>query len=343
MPEIFGEHVDRLVTIEMKRPGIPSRGVILPLYEAARKVQGRPLTLLAAEKLKEHIKPGEYVLIATGSGKDPWRPAGETDGPLGAVSLARSIKLGLGGRPCYVAGTPYMPPVTAASDAAGLTATKLKEMSDYDGFYPTALVRDFPLGHEGAVEKAAGLLDELKPAAVISIESLGPNSKGIIHSMTGFEREAEHVALTYHLVEHAKKRGIFTLGIGDYGNEIGFGLVADELKQVRNSWKECKCKCGGSPLCEVATDVVAAGAVSNWVAYGISACLAYLNQDLNILHDEKTEQRMGMDCVYAGAEGEGGMKQPWVDGTRPQVQEAIITILRMLVENAIQRALERGW
>ena len=154
MPEIFGEHVDRLVTIEMKRPGIPSRGVILPLYDAARRVQKRPLTLVAAEKLKENVAPGNYVLIATGSGKAPWRPAGETDGPLGAVSLARAIKLGLGGRPCFVAGEPYMPPVAAASDAAGITATYLREMADYDGFYPTALMRNFPLGQEGALDKA---------------------------------------------------------------------------------------------------------------------------------------------------------------------------------------------
>lgn len=343
MPEIFGEHVDRLVTIEMKRPGIPSRGVILPLYEAARRVQKRPLTLLAAEKLKENVTPGQYVLIATGSGKAPWRPAGETDGPLGAVSLARAIKLGLGGRPCYVAGEPYMPPVAAASDAAGITATYLREMADYDGFYPTALMRNFPLGHKGALDKALELLDELKPAAVISIESLGPNAQSVIHSMTGYEREAEHVALTYHLVEQARKRGIFTLGIGDYGNEVGFGLVAEELKKAMPGWAACKCPCGGSPLCEVTTDVVAAGSVSNWVGYGISACLAYLCQDINVLQDEETERRMGVDCVYAGAEGEGGMKQPWVDGTRPQVQEAIITMLRMLVENAIQQALERGW
>jgi hypothetical protein len=151
------------------------------------------------------------------------------------------------------------------------------------------------------------------------------------------------VALTYHLVEQARKRGIFTLGIGDYGNEVGFGLVAEELKKAMPGWAACKCPCGGSPLCEVTTDVVAAGAVSNWVGYGISACLAYLCQDINVLQDEETERRMGVDCVYAGAEGEGGMKQPWVDGTRPQVQEAIITMLRMLVENAVQQALERGW
>ena len=49
MSETFGLHVDRLVTIEMKRGGIANRGVILPLYRAAYCAQKRPLTLLAAD------------------------------------------------------------------------------------------------------------------------------------------------------------------------------------------------------------------------------------------------------------------------------------------------------
>jgi len=83
MPEIIGENVDRLCTVEMRPQGMP-RGKIHRLYEAARRKQnGRPLTLLAAEKLRAAVKPGDYVILATGAGVPPWMPAGETDGPVG--------------------------------------------------------------------------------------------------------------------------------------------------------------------------------------------------------------------------------------------------------------------
>ena len=52
---------------------------------------------------------------------------------------------------------------------------------------------------------------------------------------------------------------------------------------------------------------------------------------------------MGVDCAYAGAEGEAGMKQPWVDGTSPETQEAVVTMLHMLVRNALSSPQDRGW
>jgi hypothetical protein len=343
MAETFGIHVDRLVTIEMKRSGVANRGVILPLYEAAYRAQGRALTLLAAERLAETVKRGDYVLITTGSGREPWRPRGETDGPLGAASLARAVKLGLGGRPVYIAAEPYMPPVVAASEAAGITACYDREMAEYDGFYPTALVRPFTLKADEALAQARSLLDELQPAAVIAVETLGPNDKGIIHSATGYERESEYVAHAFHLVEEARKRGIFTLGIGDYGNEVGCGLIAGELAKFLPCWEKCQCPCDSDPVCHVATDVLVIGAISNWAGYGISACLAYLLEAPSLLQTPAMERRMGLDCVYAGAEGEAGMKQPWVDGTSPETQEAVVAMLHMLVQNALTTPLERGW
>jgi hypothetical protein len=343
MAETFGMHVDRLVTLEMKRSGVANRGVILPLYEAAYQSQGRPLTLLAAEGLVGSVHRGDYVLLITGSGRAPWRPRGETDGPLGAASLGRAVKLGLGGRPVYVAAEPYMPPVVAASEAAGITPCYDREMAEYDGFYPTALVRPFTLDPGEALTQARGLLDELQPAAVVSVETLGPNAKGVIHSANGHERPSDHVAHTYHLVSEANRRGIYTLGIGDYGNEVGFGLIAEELKGLVPSWTKCRCPCESSPVCHVPTDVLAVGAISNWAAYGVSAGLAYLLENPGILQSPERERRMGLDCVYAGAEGEAGMKQPWVDGTSPETQQAVVTMLHMLVENALASALDRGW
>jgi D-glutamate cyclase len=311
MPETFGLHVDRLVTIEMRRTGDPSRGIIVPLYEAAaRAQQGRPLTLLAAEGLIKSIARGRYVLLMTGSGRAPWRPRGETDGPLGVVSLARALKLGLGARPVYVAADPYLPPVVAASEAAGITPSSDRTMAEFDGFYPTALLRPFTLKREQAQDRARAILDELNPAAVVSIETLSPNEKGVIHSATGYERESEHVAHTFHLVEEARERGIFTIGIGDFGNEVGCGLIAEEAKKINPYGMKCKCPCGAGVVSRIPTDVLVIGNISNWAAYGVSACLAYLCKEPDLLQGVDAERRMGLDCVYAGAEDGGSMKQP---------------------------------
>jgi hypothetical protein len=37
------------------------------------------------------------------------------------------------------------------------------------------------------------------------------------------------------------------------------------------------------------------------------------------------------------------MKQPWVDGTSAETQQAVVTMLHMLVENTIKETLDRGW
>src|SRR5215208_7014134 len=62
MPHIIGDNIDRLVTVEMRTQGIV-RGNIVQLYEAARAKQGAPLTMLAADRLHDAIRPDDVVLI----------------------------------------------------------------------------------------------------------------------------------------------------------------------------------------------------------------------------------------------------------------------------------------
>src|ERR1700693_6043871 len=57
-----GENIDRLITID-----VMSYGVIGPLFEAARAVNGgAPLCLSAAARLIGRVKPGATVLLTTG-------------------------------------------------------------------------------------------------------------------------------------------------------------------------------------------------------------------------------------------------------------------------------------
>src|SRR4051812_31225491 len=116
--EIVGDSIDRTISIEMRfGAGLP-RGVIHPLYDAARRHHGKPLCFLAAERLKERVAKGRNVFVVTGAGTPPWLPKGETDGPVGAAALARAIEIGLGAKPILLGEERNLPSTVAATEAA---------------------------------------------------------------------------------------------------------------------------------------------------------------------------------------------------------------------------------
>ena len=337
MPEIIGEYVDRIVNVEMLEHDYPRRGRTHLLYEAARARQGAPLTYLAAKGLLEKVKSGDYVILLSGAGISPWLEWGETDGPTGIASLARALSFGLGANPVYVGNEKELGPVIAAGVAAGVTVLDKEAIEVYKR-KNTALSVPFPLGDKGAKENALEIMDEFNPAAVIGVEKHAPNSVGVWHSAAGQAISGETQPHVHHIVNEAKERGVFTVGIGDGGNEIGFGLIKEEANEIykRAYGLTCQCDCGGGEATATATDVLVSAAVSNWGAYGVSAMVAYMLEDPLILQDADTERRMVEAMVAKGAVAAGlGASVPWVDGTSPAIQQAIVTILQEIVCNGL--------
>jgi len=333
MPEIIGEYVDRLCNVEMRMKGLP-RGVTYPLYEAARHKQGTPLTYLAARRLVEEVAENDSVILLTGAGMAPWLPNGETDGPLGTASLARAVSTGLGATPIYISEERNLEPVVATSVAAGIS---IVPRSDVGARRQAALALSFPLGEEGAAEEARQILDEFQPKAVIAIEKIGPNEKGIFHSVMGVEIPAESQAHVYHLTQEAQRRGILTIGIGDGGNELGYGLIAEDVKELQDYGKHCQCPCESGIATVESTEVLVSAAVSNWGAYGVSACLAFMLGDSEVLHDTYTEYRMLEACATAGAlDGVYGTQILAVDGINWRTQQSLITMLHSIVSNGLK-------
>ena len=204
MPEIMGEYVDRLCTVEMRPQGMP-RGKIHRLYDAARRRQGgRPLTLLAAERLRGVVKAGDSVILATGAGGPPWMPAGETDGPVGVAALARALVIGLGARPVFVTESQSLAALSAAVAAAGLSVVSPEIAAARTG---AAVVLEYSKNDAEAQTQAKRLLDQFRPAALIASEKLAPNAKGEIHSVRGVNVTAEHAKIQ-HLFQSAAQRGI---------------------------------------------------------------------------------------------------------------------------------------
>jgi hypothetical protein len=338
--EIVGDAIDRLVAIEMRfGAGLP-RGVIHPLFEAARKHHGKPLSWLAATKLKERVQKGRNVFVVTGAGFPPGLPQGETDGPMGAAAVARAIDLALGGKPILLSEDRHLPAVIKATEAAGIACLDEKVFRQRGG---VALALPFPLGPEAGRDAAKELIERWNPAAIVFVEKVGPNEKGFFHSINGSMRPLEHMANAHLLAERAKEKGILTIGIGDGGNEIGCGAIAAAVREVQPYGRKCQCPCGGGIGTVTATDVLIFASISNWGAYGLAAALAAQAGRVDVMQDEAAERRMLEACLAGGAmDGAYARLIPYVDGTSAEVQTSLVTMLRQIVTNALT-SYDRGF
>jgi hypothetical protein len=326
MPDIVGEAVDQLVTIEAKNRGMPHK-VLKPMYTAAREAAGgRPLSILCAEKLKAAVKPGDPVLILTGAGYEPTLPKGESDGPPGAAALARVLYRGLGAVPVYVCEGIHAEPVVASSEATGVMIKSLEVARDKR--LGAALIES-PRS-QGEVSAWVGdVLDRVKPVALVSAERLGPGANGKVHNATGQPVEDPQLVDFSPIVPEAAARGIPTIGIGDHGNELGFGTIHDTVVKTMPK--------GETLATTVATDIVFPVMMSNWGCYAIEACLAFLCGRADLMHSAAQEERTLRACLDAG-----GLEAMWcttdflVDGLDGETSMAVCQFLRNIVRKNLE-------
>src|SRR5262249_11881309 len=172
-------------------------------------------------------KPGDTVFILTGAGGPPVLPRGEVDGLLGAAALARSLTLSLGVQTVLLTEERTEQPLAAVCRAAGLNFRR----ADDDATANSVIFVPMSLSADDCEAQAGELLDAYRPAALIAIEKLSPNKKGVIHGSTGISYD-DHHAKPQFLFEEARRRGILTAGIGDGGNEVGFGKVAELVPDI---------------------------------------------------------------------------------------------------------------
>jgi hypothetical protein len=299
----LGEKADRICLLPRDARG----GDVHRLYRTARRLQKAPLTFLGALRLSETVRSGDAVLLMTGAGGPPEFPAGETDGPLGVAVLARALHLGLGARPFAISEERNLGPLRAVLQVTGTRC----------GLLP------FPCGRE---EAGVRLVEKLRPAAVISVEKLGPNPKGVIHDMRGRDVSASHASVR-GLVDGARERGILTAAVGDRGNEVGFGLLTGPGARPRLRTARCRCPCRGTIGCDVRADVLVVSSISNWGAYGVVACLQSI-VGRHLLHTPQEEAAMLDAAVRAGArDGVTHASTLTVDGADLALQQAVMTLL----------------
>lgn len=318
--ERIAEAIDHLVTAPMSNWTILKGIPLGTLYQAARKqAGGKPLSLAAAKLLADNVQRGDRVLVVSGFiMRDYGLP--ETDGPIGAAVLARAIALGLGGVPVGVSEDSVVPCMQACFIAAGLIPAPLDGLGS--GRNRCGLT-GFPVDAKAAAQAAARLLDELAPKALVAIERPGAGADGEYHGGGGFTISS-FTAKTDVLFAMARERGIPTIGIGDLGNELGMGGVADEVRR--------HVPLGDVIAAHLPADVAVIANISNWGAYAVAACLAAMANDDQVFHDGEAELRLIDACVRAGAiDPVGGQARNWVDGTDARTNAALVDMLRSVV------------
>ena len=332
----LSENVDRLITVDL-----PFRTVAGRLYRDTRAKFDGPLTFLVARALHETLREKGVVLIATGW---PDRPhinltIAETDGPPGAALLGMALHRAKGAVPIFLIEDNLVSAMERVCSAAGFRVVAPDEaMAAAESRAPlhAAAILGFPTEVQEAEKASCELLATLPVQAVIVIEKGGMNEKGIIHTSRGDDTTAP-MAKADILVREAKGRQILTIGIGDGGNEIGMGVIAEELRQWLPFGKQCRCSCGGGIVPETKTDFLIPAAVSNWGAYGISAMLAAIEDKKEVFHSSEAERRVLLSCIDAGLiDGGSGYVSGGVDSLSMIIHMSIVNLLEEFVDKGIR-------
>lgn len=260
-----GEGIDALATVDFRL-----HGLIRALYLAARGA-GAPLSLQAARFLRDRVRQGAEVIVCVGF---PVYPVfiGETDGICGAVVLAHALRVGLGARPVLVTEEAIAPFVAAALGAAGMPP--VIGLDAAGGADTSARVVPCPPGADPGRECSLALLRR-QPAAVLAVEKAGVNRAGVPHSSGGMDL-SQATAYLEELFRGAGRLGAPTVGIGDQGNELGLGAIAQAADAAAAYGRKCRCPCGQGTTSGVPAQVTVIGGTSDWGAFGVAAALAFL-------------------------------------------------------------------
>jgi hypothetical protein len=178
------------------------------------------------------LAAGGTVIIGTGF---PVAGTFETDGPVGAMALYRALQT-LGAHPLIACGAPLSRALASHYRVLELQA------------------RD----QASARTEAREHLRALQPEAVVAIERPGLAGDGRYYNMHG-----EDISSACHYFDpYISEASCPTIAIGDGGNEIGMGNIADRLRGVDVEVSITRC------------DELLVADVSNWGAYGLIALLA---------------------------------------------------------------------
>jgi hypothetical protein len=266
--------------------------------------------------------------MLTGFIVPPWN-IGETDGLPGTVVLGRALEVALNVQPVIVTDAPILPPLKAGFQAAGmLVHHSLDEARDLPH---SVVLLPFPKEEKAAQAEARRLAEAIRPSACVAIERPGRNPKGVYHLSMGGS-VTDWLAPLDLLYEEVKSRGTLTIGVGDRGNELGMGAIADTVRSETPAGGQCGCPCGGGMACSISSDVTVVSSVSDWGAYAIAAALSHVKGDPNIFVNADFYQRILQATVAGGCiDGTTHYSIPQIDGISEDYNVRLVHMLAEVV------------
>lgn len=227
----------------------------------------------------------------------------ETDGPPGAIAIGSALET-LGYDVVYV---------TDAHGAPVMNAVKSQ----------ASRVIEFPITDDAESRQfAAHLLADLNPAILIAIERCGFTHDLKFRNMRGRDITPYNARIDYLFADHPA-----SVGIGDGGNEIGMGNLADEVTRV-DSLVKIPC------VTRVTAPILAS--VSNWGGYGLAASLSKLTRRnlLPSVEDDMATLRLTVDT--GAVDGMSALQEYKADGfTLEENAQTIIQLQALLAAEGI--------
>ena len=171
------------------------------------------------------------------------------------------------------------------------------------------------------------LISERQPVGMISVERCGLNAENDYANMRGISIR-EHNAPTDELFRIAPEYSVPTVGVGDGGNEIGMGNVADVIEKDLSLVP-----------CVVKVDHLVIASVSNWGAYGLAAYLSILDGKHLMPSYDWAADYMKETVEIGSVDGITHERVTHVDGFDESVEQEILDALAAEIDAELaQRA-----
>jgi len=327
--ENLGQSLDDLANLDPR-----GYGVCKILYQASRRYTGGPTCMNAANKLAETVKEGDFVYILTGFVLRPYKKA-EMDGIVSAMLLARALVIAFGAKPVIICPEDNYKAVQKLAVCVGLhlieNVEELKEIPVSMG------VVCFTKDAAKASEQADQIIQSMPPKALVSIECPGANELGVYHNAVGLDVTSLEAKQDV-LFEKVQEMGVLNIAIGDLGNELGMGIIGDTLGEyIPYAAKgACSCGCGGGIAVRTKANHIITATVSDWGCYAMIAALAYLMEDLEIMHTPELEKEAIETASNSGMIDMYGWLVPAIDGFGLTMNVAIVSLMREMVKSTME-------
>ncbi|MBS4054047.1 MAG: DUF4392 domain-containing protein [Thermaerobacter sp.] len=253
------------------------------------------------ERGTRRLQSANSIAVATGF-FIPAAQAVENDGPLGAVFLARAL-LALGKEVVLLVPDTAEAACQVLCQALGLNCRAV-------------------LLSPGLVSEQ--FIEQLGCDTLVVIEYPGQGGDKTCRNMRGADI-TPYVPLLDTAFNYAKQCGIFTIAVGDGGNELGCG--------GRGSVAVAPC---GTPIAAVTeAEVVLAAGLSNWGVYALLAALSLLENKNMVPTPSEERSLLEKLCQVGVVDGYHCLCQATVDGQAAEVLAEVLQDLHRAVTDSL--------